>query len=317
MSERIEYIDVAKGIGILLVYVGHCSTGTPDISSVIEWIYAFHMPLFFFASGLLFPREKMHILTFYRNKFASLVIPYILFSIIHYVTFKMFHMPAGAIGIVLHGWGSNALWFIPILLLANIAQYHIVFGKWYAKLVSILSIIMLLIWKSVTNDWLPYCVSELPWFYMCLLTGYLMKSVILKLNSIKYQWVYGVIGLIILTLFVFCIAYPYNENYRHQDNDVFCWIMRYGIGILGSISVILISMSIATKKTSSKVLSWFGTNSLVILCTHQLFYKILQTVNYQPIIRGGYNHLIVWALVVCVILIYNKYFLPIIKKIHS
>lgn len=48
-QDRIEWIDVAKGIGIILVIMGH--TFQLDLVSPI---YAFHMPLFFFLSGLLF-----------------------------------------------------------------------------------------------------------------------------------------------------------------------------------------------------------------------------------------------------------------------
>ena len=48
MSNRNLLVDVAKGIGIVLVVLGH---------SGIEFghylIYMFHMPLFFFLSGML------------------------------------------------------------------------------------------------------------------------------------------------------------------------------------------------------------------------------------------------------------------------
>jgi fucose 4-O-acetylase-like acetyltransferase len=47
-SLRLHYIDIAKGIGIILVVVGH--TSTPLYLHNI--IYQFHMPLFFILSGL-------------------------------------------------------------------------------------------------------------------------------------------------------------------------------------------------------------------------------------------------------------------------
>lgn len=317
MQQRIEYIDIAKGIGILLVYIGHCSKGTPDISSLIEWIYAFHMPLFFFISGLLFPNKKISAITFYRNKFASLVIPYILFSIIHYSLFKVFHMPAGAVGILLRGWGTNALWFIPILLLANIAHYHIINGDWWQKILVLLTLISCLIWKAHTNNWAPYCISELPWFYFCFLSGFFMKETVRQTTTISHPWIYGLVGFVIMTIIVFEVAYPYNNNYRHQDDDFICWLLKYVIGLFGTISTLLIAMSIAKTGQFKKILSWFGRNSLVILCTHQLFYNILQTINYQPFIRGGYNHLIIWGGVILVIWLYNGYVEPFIKKIHT
>ena len=51
--KRLHYIDIAKGIGILLVALAH-----NDLAGyapfLYHWIYSFHMPLFFFLSGLFF-----------------------------------------------------------------------------------------------------------------------------------------------------------------------------------------------------------------------------------------------------------------------
>ncbi|MCD4694754.1 MAG: acyltransferase family protein, partial [Bacteroidales bacterium] len=49
-KQRFEWIDIAKGIGILLVVYGHCQP--PPL--IEKFVYAFHMPLFFFISGFLF-----------------------------------------------------------------------------------------------------------------------------------------------------------------------------------------------------------------------------------------------------------------------
>ena len=45
-AERIEWIDEAKGIGIVLVMLGHCYLHR----KFCFWFYAFHMPLFFILS---------------------------------------------------------------------------------------------------------------------------------------------------------------------------------------------------------------------------------------------------------------------------
>lgn len=39
---RESWIDVLKGIGIILVVIGHTSMENP----LVKWIYVFHMPLF-------------------------------------------------------------------------------------------------------------------------------------------------------------------------------------------------------------------------------------------------------------------------------
>lgn len=46
-EKRIDYIDIAKGIGIILVVIGHCINGH---SIAGRYISSFHMPLFFFIS---------------------------------------------------------------------------------------------------------------------------------------------------------------------------------------------------------------------------------------------------------------------------
>ncbi len=48
-NSRLQYIDVLKGIAIILVLIGHRSVN----EYVTVFIYMFHMPLFFFISGYL------------------------------------------------------------------------------------------------------------------------------------------------------------------------------------------------------------------------------------------------------------------------
>jgi fucose 4-O-acetylase-like acetyltransferase len=51
--KRNEALDIAKGIGILLVVLGHC----PQVWTPLkQWIYSFHVPLFFLISGMVWDR---------------------------------------------------------------------------------------------------------------------------------------------------------------------------------------------------------------------------------------------------------------------
>lgn len=55
MGQRIDYIDVMKGMAIVLVVVGHYLLWTPWIPT---FIWSFHMPLFVFLNGYFFrPNE--------------------------------------------------------------------------------------------------------------------------------------------------------------------------------------------------------------------------------------------------------------------
>ena len=52
---RNRVLDIAKGIAIRLVMLGHISL-TPEYMKA--WLYTFHIPLFFMCSGILFSPEK-------------------------------------------------------------------------------------------------------------------------------------------------------------------------------------------------------------------------------------------------------------------
>jgi fucose 4-O-acetylase-like acetyltransferase len=57
MNTRLQHTDIAKGIGILLVVFGHNSIVVDEKRELFNVMYSFHMPLFFFLSGLFFNAE--------------------------------------------------------------------------------------------------------------------------------------------------------------------------------------------------------------------------------------------------------------------
>ena len=71
-KNRIEWIDIARGIAILFVCLGH--RDIPPIFS--KWIYTFHMPIFFFISGYITKYDGVSFGKFMNKKLCGLVIPY-------------------------------------------------------------------------------------------------------------------------------------------------------------------------------------------------------------------------------------------------
>ena len=302
MKKRIDYIDIAKGIGILLVYVGHCNIGLGDDTFTIafQWIYSFHMPFFFFVSGLLFKVKQVRTSDFLWKKSVTLILPYILFSFLNFTLLSLFHKCPG--NILINGWGKNPLWFIPILYLCEVLHYFIRRGNIYLKIFSILPIVLCLLWKTTFNGWLPYSVSELAWFYMCFLSGSIFKSKIHILLNVNFLFVIMVIVIHLIVLF--SIIIPYNENYRQQDDDVISYIMRYCIGMIGSLGLLMFSSQISKYKYQVG-LKWLGRNTLVVLCTHKLYFDILQATCINNSLLGG---VVTWILILLTIYIYNKWF---------
>lgn len=71
-DNRIAWIDTARGLGLLAVFIGHLNA-----YYATAWVYTFHMPLFFFLSGVLYPGcEKYGFFQFALRRFKGLVIPY-------------------------------------------------------------------------------------------------------------------------------------------------------------------------------------------------------------------------------------------------
>lgn len=76
IKKRVEWLDVAKGITILLMVAGHIY----DNEIFRTLIYAFHMPFFMIVSGMLISDSKVQKLSWIEmiiSKFKSLMIPYI------------------------------------------------------------------------------------------------------------------------------------------------------------------------------------------------------------------------------------------------
>lgn len=90
-SDRLEWLSVLQGFGMLCVVVGHAwLTQVIDdnhafVTWLIQWIYRFHMPLFFFISGFLFYKTRVVVVGYdwfqvVKEKARRLLIPYVAFT---------------------------------------------------------------------------------------------------------------------------------------------------------------------------------------------------------------------------------------------
>ncbi len=75
-TTRLPWLDILKGIGIILVLVGHIYSN--DIN--YNWLYSFHMPLFFLVAGYTYKPKP--ILQDIKHRFQTIVIPYLSFGLL-------------------------------------------------------------------------------------------------------------------------------------------------------------------------------------------------------------------------------------------
>ncbi|MFZ1538741.1 MAG: acyltransferase [Chromatiaceae bacterium] len=133
---RDPWVDYAKAIGIVLVVYGHVARGlfnagipmdVPLYERVDSIIYSFHMPLFFFLSGIFFLHSlhRRGSLALAANKMDTILYPYILWSLIQGLTeVWLSRYTNGKVPLteVLSLWDPRAqFWFLYALFLVMLA----------------------------------------------------------------------------------------------------------------------------------------------------------------------------------------------------
>lgn len=86
-EKRLQYVDIMRGIAITLVTTGHLLqfNGFPTNNPVFEFIYSFHMPLFFAISGYITHKvtqiEKTQLLfKYFKRKTIAIALPFFVWT---------------------------------------------------------------------------------------------------------------------------------------------------------------------------------------------------------------------------------------------
>jgi polysaccharide biosynthesis protein PslL len=133
MSKRIEYLDAAKGIGILFVVLGHNHIKL-EYPVIYQVVYSFHMPFFFLLSGMFFKTDYGFI-ELARRRFNSLLKPFIAYMVIVYagsILFTKVDLPTifGRIIKALYAGPKTLewvpLWFLPHLFLVGLFAFLLI-----------------------------------------------------------------------------------------------------------------------------------------------------------------------------------------------
>jgi fucose 4-O-acetylase-like acetyltransferase len=143
MKNDLSWVDYAKGIGIILVVYGHVARGLfnanlsfpkMEYELIDSIVYSFHMPLFFFLSGLFFcsSLERRGSSGLILNKIDTIFYPYIVWSILQ-----------GSIEVFLSNFtnGKTSLSEVFNLLVAPRAQF------WYLYILFIIFIMLTIIFS--------------------------------------------------------------------------------------------------------------------------------------------------------------------------
>jgi len=271
--DRVEWIDMAKGYGILCVILGHIS-----FHSLSIWIYSFHIPLFFFLSGYLF-NENRPFIPFLRKKIKTLLIPYIFFSFLYICFDKNFVISFYSLKTICADFvlqqRYTPLWFISCLFVANILFYFLLkifHNIYYQILISLfVSILIVVCWHD--KDYSMFWNADISIFvipYM-LIANYAKKydllNYIIKTN--KYLFLSS---FFVLNLVIGGINYMMSGEMIDLFNNTLGYLpLAYLEIVFGIFFVIIIS---TLKK--SIIIQYIGRNSLIIFALHLIVYDYIR-----------------------------------------
>ena len=280
-SKRIEYIDIARGITIFLVVLGHSYS---EENVILQWLYSFHMPFFFIISGLLYGLKynSSDKLSFgWKEKAKSLLLPYLFWGFV----FQMFLWTLEIIGGVpiletfkmrmgtFFELSSGPMWFLPCMFIATLIFFIRTNKKWIHIGVAILLLGIGMFAPEPAHIGFLYR-AFIGNFFICF--GFYSYKFFRKvINNILF----ALIGLISLFLIF------QNETVSIAARSFGNPILYIVNGCLGTWVLIQLCMKLELSKLSAckvlQILKLWGAKSVVILCTHSCIIEILRLLDYK------------------------------------
>lgn len=279
MKQREPVYDVMKGIGIILMLVGHMPIG----DRAFRIIYSFHMPLFFLIAGVFADLNlKSGIKIGLKKDFKRLVLPVFVTMLFVAALSPLVFFVGGGINNVIKQllsmlwlgdafvtkWGKlniDSLWFLMALfwgrfLFRCIGRLFEGIRKWHDEIILLCCILL-----SILAIFLHKVLPPIPWGVLLGLSALQFYAIGWYLKQHKQpRWLY----VVFFVVWLFALEYG-------GVNMVKYYYRCYPLDVLGAIGatwlVYLVSKAICTYTVkTNKLFRWFGVNSLAILCVNTL-----------------------------------------------
>ena len=298
MFKRIDYVDVFRGIGIIFMILGHMSFVTPHFD---HYIHAFHMPMFYFASGLFF-KTNLRITTYLKKLTKQIILPYVFFATIFsfIVVFRGEDTLKNVLSQVLtinnNGFPiAGALWFLTSFYFSQVILYILkkkINDDIVLTPIVVLSLIVGINFSKLFATRLYWSLDTSFVGLALIFLGYIVKkyNLLEKLISDK-------IGLTIILFLINCFLIM-KTSYVNMRADIYPSTILFLINAVMSFLVYLNVSKIIIKylfKTKfKKMLTVMGKNSIVSLCLNQFVILLFTKIFYK--LKIDYYFLYVWHL---------------------
>jgi fucose 4-O-acetylase-like acetyltransferase len=219
-QSRSLWVDYAKAVGIILVGYGHVARGIFSAGLRIDQsmyelvdsvIYSFHMPLFFFLSGIFFlasiaKRDSINLL---RSKIDTILYPYVIWSLLQgMIELAVAHYVNGhlTIGEVLSlAWFPRAqFWFLYVLFFVFSLAILVYRRPNFAWCTGIfIGSIFLYFFGGLLPD--VYIINMLVHNFVYFAAGVFTTVLLGKFDCVKTKWLILSIALFICSQWLFHI----------------------------------------------------------------------------------------------------------------
>ena len=281
-EKRNLYIDIAKGIGIILVVFLHNML----IYSVNAYIFPFLVHLFFFIAGYNFNLSKYreHPGYFIRTRVLKLLLPYLAAGICTYFLYAelapILSLPQITTGAAVDGIVSGniddlefniVLWFLPALFCADMifmALGYKLKGFYFLAGVMLVTTAGFVLGRN--DQQLIFGLDIAMTMQLFVYSGYMLRQSNWLEKATQSKRSGFLISLILLPL-IAMIVYSAHKALPDVATRVYGQPVLFFIaGLSGSILVLMVSLVIATisHRYAGRILGAIGRASLDILISH-------------------------------------------------
>lgn len=299
MNKRMNYIDMARGVAIILVMAGH--------SVLFPACGAIHIPTFFVLAGYVITMESTGKYTFkecVRKRSLRLLWPYVFYSAVLLALqiikdiisggFKISESLLDIFGIIYSSTfifsntdnkflcfrvGNEGLWFLTSMICASIVFYFIIykFAKNIFRPAIIAGSCVMLIAVQALIEKTGFCP---PWGFDIALMGtaFMFFGMYLRRTGVLYDIKKTVILVIVSGIGFLVLNYINGEANMAIHLYGKSHILFYISGLCSSSFIIGVCRLAEKASVIQKALSYVGTNTLFILAFHTMIFGILDKV---------------------------------------
>ena len=285
MKKRLEYVDAAKGIGMLLIVLGHISSSWGIISN---WGSYFKISIFYVISGYMQFKSKKELCI--AKKAKSILIPYVFFSVISLIIIlgkslirkDDFNYLVIQIIKTISFRGIGTLWFFPSLFIAVLLHKAFLKSRIVKPLLLVIIPMTLIIASGIVSFKMHVDIS-FRYFLFCVVIT-LVKGIVaywfyemsyLLLDKISNKDKRNINVLTALITFFICSLCTVMIKESDIDfNNVSFGIhpsLFFAFGIIIPFDIIICFEKL---RFHCKPLQYIGENSLFIMCTHLTLYIV-------------------------------------------